>query len=83
MPRLPASLLIKGDWPKIDPRIVGGELAGHGEFPYQVSIQRYSINSWSHTCGGSIINETAILTAAHCLFGYYSCTDKQTFLNLN
>lgn len=34
-----------------------------GEFPHQVSLQMYK----QHFCGGSIIDATHILTAAHCV----------------
>lgn len=47
---------------EIDGRIVGGELVSIKSFPYQVSLQ-YRNN---HMCGGSIISEKFILTAAHC-----------------
>ncbi|XP_017772357.1 PREDICTED: chymotrypsin-1 [Nicrophorus vespilloides] len=46
-------------------RIVGGHEAGEAQFPYQVSL-RYG---GSHTCGGSILDETTILCAAHCVDG--------------
>jgi len=42
--------------------IVGGVEARRGEFPYIVQVQLGS----GHYCGGSIINENWILTAAHC-----------------
>lgn len=48
---------------EIDVRIIGGQDASVGEFPYQVSL-RYDGH---HYCGGSIIDETTILTAAHCV----------------
>lgn len=44
-------------------RIVGGSDAGPLEFPWQVSVQVFS----SHQCGGVIIDEYWILTAAHCM----------------
>ncbi|XP_011310435.1 chymotrypsin-2 isoform X1 [Fopius arisanus] len=44
-------------------RIINGKSAMLGRYPHQVSIQRMN---W-HTCGGSIIDEIHILTAAHCV----------------
>ena len=45
--------------------IVGGTMATPGQFPHQISLQSYG----SHICGGSIISDRHILTAAHCVEG--------------
>ena len=44
-------------------RIVGGEEATPGEFPWMVSIQN---RSGFHFCGGSLIASDWVLTASHC-----------------
>merc|ERR1712141_444116 len=48
--------------------IVGGEDAADGEFPWQVQL-RSSDSSRSLFCGGSVVNEEYVLTAAHCCSG--------------
>ena len=45
-------------------RILGGEEASKTGFPYACSIRV----DGAHSCGGSIIANTKILTAAHCVF---------------
>jgi secreted trypsin-like serine protease len=53
---------------KVSPLIVGGEMANIREFPHMTAIG-YKNNSdkvrW--LCGGTILSEQYILTAAHCL----------------
>jgi len=46
--------------------IYGGETAEKGEFPHMVQLQS---SGGSHYCGGSVISEEHVLTAAHCVTG--------------
>ncbi|XP_055613474.1 trypsin-1-like [Uranotaenia lowii] len=51
------------------PRIVGGEEASAHEFPYQISLQwvyNEPGKETMHFCGGSLLDEFHVLTAAHC-----------------
>lgn len=51
---------------EIPNRIVGGNKADPGEFPYQVRLNIRSRRG-SSLCGGVIIDQRHILTAAHCV----------------
>lgn len=47
-------------------RIVGGHESQPSSRPYQVSLYQSYGGSWSHICGGTLIDANWVLTAAHC-----------------
>merc|ERR1711915_221045 len=49
--------------------IVGGEEAADGEFPWQGSLRQIGMIGQTHFCGGSVLNENWVVTAAHCCAG--------------
>ncbi|GMH44034.1 hypothetical protein BSKO_11968 [Bryopsis sp. KO-2023] len=58
------------------PRVVGGEDAEEGRFPYMVSLMT---SDRTHQCGGVLIDKRWVLTVAHC-FGSLSPLSKNPFL---
>ena len=54
-------------------KIVGGVDAYIEEVPYQLSMRIATINEtgtfWGHTCGAILISQSAVMTAAHCVYG--------------
>ncbi|XP_068193663.1 zgc:100868 isoform X2 [Antennarius striatus] len=52
--------------PPLNNRIVGGQVASEGSWPWMASLHMLF---GSHFCGGSLINNQWVLTAAHCLDG--------------
>jgi len=60
-------------------QIVGGDIATLGQFKYQVSLQSYG----EHFCGGSIISDIHILTAAHCVADDFYTSDMVVVSGIN
>ncbi|EDW10699.1 trypsin eta [Drosophila mojavensis] len=51
-------------------RIVGGETVSAHFVPYQVSLRRRNgiRSAYAHSCGGAVLDERTIITAAHCVY---------------
>jgi len=66
----PRVSVFPGELPRLPyNRIVGGELAEDGEFPWQISMQHKGLFGYAHMCGGSVMSENYVITAGHCVQG--------------
>ncbi|KAI1298435.1 Chymotrypsin-like elastase family member 2A [Halotydeus destructor] len=54
--------------PRLGTRIIGGQNARLEAHPWQVALltRNDRQGTWNHWCGGSLINDRWVLTAAHC-----------------
>ncbi|XP_072100878.1 chymotrypsin-like elastase family member 2A [Mobula birostris] len=59
--------------PPLIPKVVGGTEAVPHSWPWQVSLQNLKHGYWKHICGGSLIADNWILTAAHCFKDCWTC----------
>ncbi|CAG9796397.1 unnamed protein product [Diatraea saccharalis] len=73
--------------PKNPQRIVGGDLTTIDQYPDMVSVMwSWTGENHVHNCGGVILNNRAVLTAAHCTIGdqpfRWRCRVGSTFPNI-
>uniref|UniRef100_A0A8D3BMX1 pancreatic elastase II n=1 Tax=Scophthalmus maximus TaxID=52904 RepID=A0A8D3BMX1_SCOMX len=54
-------------FPPVVTRVVGGEDVRPNSWPWQISLQYNRQGEWRHTCGGTLISDQWVLTAAHCI----------------
>ncbi|XP_052894628.1 brachyurin-like [Anopheles moucheti] len=65
--RLPAEMQYLRNVDEPPRRITNGQLASTGQFPYQAVIYSEAGNGYYSLCGGTILTQNYILTAAHCV----------------
>lgn len=58
------------DSARIDRRIVGGEVATLGQFPYQTLIYMYDDETNSYLCGGVLVRLNFVLTVSNFFLNY-------------
>nr|AUI10827.1 putative PQM protease precursor [Ancylometes rufus] len=63
-------------------RIVNGIVTTRGKYPWMVSIHQKISNGIKHICGGSILNENWIVTAAHCFDQPVVLSDYEVYAGL-
>jgi len=61
---------------RISKRIIGGEDAVEHSWPFLVSVRIKFNNKSEHQCGGTLITDQHILTAAHCILPYLNIVAK-------
>lgn len=48
-------------------QIVGGKAVSNGKYPFMAHMTAYRSDGTSSTCGGTLIDNNSVLTAAHCV----------------
>ncbi|KAH8246421.1 hypothetical protein KR026_009881 [Drosophila bipectinata] len=66
-PAVAACRKIRGDTLPIGDRILDGVRVGLGVYPHMAAIAYNSFGTTEYRCGGSLIDDRYVLTAAHCI----------------
>ncbi|CAG4965215.1 unnamed protein product [Parnassius apollo] len=59
--------IVENSIPPLDLHIIGGEAASLGEFPHMVALGYESPEGYDFLCGGTILSDSYVITAAHCV----------------
>ncbi|XP_050359448.1 modular serine protease-like isoform X3 [Nymphalis io] len=57
--------------PRAEPLVAGGRVAERGDFPWHAALHRRADGTgddYEQICGGSLLNEWTVVTAAHCVW---------------
>ena len=57
-------------------RVIGGENAKPGAWPWQIALYKYG----RYSCGGSLISARWVVTASHCVGSYGGQTDYEVVI---
>lgn len=57
---------VKDNDDDVNLKIINGEFADENQFPYQVYVQTSTGGGMAAACGGVLVSDTHIVTAAHC-----------------
>ncbi|XP_058457229.1 brachyurin-like [Malaya genurostris] len=57
----------RGSKPLPDSRVINGQEARPGQFPYQALVLSFFEDDESALCGGTLLTQNYVLTAAHCV----------------
>lgn len=59
--------IVSTNQPPLNLHIIGGDTVSAGEFPHMVALGYERTDGYEFLCGGSLVSDTFVLSAAHCV----------------